>query len=112
MLTGTWRGGAVTGDHGRVEGLVQAPPPADGRPAVAVFRPQAVSVFHERPVGSPRNAFRVRVTDLEARGDQVRLHAGPLTAEITAHAAADLDVRVGSEVDFVVKATEVAVYAT
>jgi molybdate transport system ATP-binding protein len=112
MLTGTWHDGAVIGDHGRVEGLAQEPPPSDGRPAVAVFRPQAVSVFHQRPVGSPRNAFRVRLSDLEVRGDQVRLHAGQLTAEITAHAAADLDVRVGSEVDFVVKATEVAVYPT
>ncbi len=112
MLSGTWRDGAVASASGRVEGRVQEPPPDDGRPAVAVFRPQAVSVFPQRPVGSPRNTFRVRLTDLEVRGDQVRLHAGMLSAEITAHAAADLDLRVGAEVDFVVKATEVAVYAT
>jgi molybdate transport system ATP-binding protein len=112
MLTGTWRDGAVASSHGRVEGLVQEPSPYDGQPAVAVFRPQAVSVFHQRPVGSPRNTFRVRLTDLEVRGDQVRLHAGDLSAEITAHAAADLDIRVGGEVEFVVKASEVAVYAT
>ena len=112
MLPGTWQDGAVASSYGRVEGLVQEPAPHDGRPAVAVFRPQAVSVFPQRPVGSPRNTFRARVTDLEVRGDQVRLRAGELTAEITAHAAADLDVRVGAEVDFVVKATEVAVYAT
>ena len=110
MLTGTWTDGAVATPHGRVEGLAQAPPPAAGQRAVAVFRPQAVSVFPRRPVGSPRNTFRVRLTDLEVRGEQVRLHAGDLSAEITAHAAADLDVRTGSEVDFVVKATEVAVY--
>ena len=112
MLVGPWRDGGVSSGSGRVEGLVQEPPPYDGQPAVAVFRPQAVSVFPQRPVGSPRNTFRVRLTDLELRGDQVRLHAGELSAEITAHAAADLDVRVGTEVDFVVKATEVAVYGT
>ena len=112
MLAGPWRDGAVASACGRVEGLVQEPTPEDGRPAVAVFRPQAVSVYPERPVGSPRNTFRVCLTDLEVRGDQVRLHAGELSAEITAQAAADLDVRVGAEVDFVVKATEVAVYAT
>ena len=112
MLAGRWQDGVVATSWGRVEGLVQEPAPYDGRPAVAVFRPQAVSVFPQRPVGSPRNTFRVRLTDLEVRGDQVRLHAGELSAEITAHAAADLDVRVGAEVDFVVKATEVAVYAT
>ena len=112
MLTGTWRDGAVLTGSGRVEGLVQDPTPTDGQDVVAVFRPQAVSVYPEHPVGSPRNTFRVRLTDLDTRGDQVRLHAGELSAEITAHAAADLDVRVGGEVDFVVKATEVAVYAT
>jgi molybdate transport system ATP-binding protein len=112
MLVGTWRDGAVVTPYGRVEGLVREPAPYNGQSAVAVFRPQAVSVFPQRPVGSPRNSFRVRLTDLEVRGEQVRLHAGELSAEITAHAAADLDVRVGAEVDFVVKATEVAVYAT
>ena len=112
MLAGPWRDGVVVSACGPVEGLVQEPPPSDGQPAVAVFRPQAVSVFPQRPVGSPRNAFAVRVTDLEVRGDQVRLHAGELSAEITAQAAADLDVHVGVDVHFVVKATEVAVYAT
>ncbi len=112
MLSGTWRDGAVATRAGRVEGRVQEPTPTDGQEVVAVFRPQAVAVFPERPVGSPRNTFRVTLTDLEVRGDQVRLHAGELSAEITAHAAADLDVRPGAEVDFVVKATEVAVYAT
>ena len=61
---------------------------------------------------SPRTVVRVQHPDLAVPGDQDRLHAGELSAEITAHAAADLDVRVGTEVDFVVKATEVAVYAT
>ena len=94
----------------------------DGEPAVAVFPPSAVSVFTERPDGSPRNVFRVRLAALEPRGDTVRLRAatpegGPdwvdgLAADVTPAAVAELGVDPGDQVWFAVKATEVAIHGT
>jgi len=96
---------------------------ADGESAVAVFPPSAVSVFVERPHGSPRNVFPVRLSALEPRGDSIRLRAAPrddggpawvdgLAADVTPAAVAELGVDPGAEVWFAVKATEVAVHGT
>ena len=79
---------------------------------MAVFRPGAVSVFREAPGGSPRNSLPVTVSDLEPRGDQVRVRAGHLAADVTVPSAAELDLAPGPRVVFAVKATEVAVYRT
>jgi molybdate transport system ATP-binding protein len=113
MVAGTWRDGAVAGVEGLgVQGLAVDPVPAAGEPAVAVFRPSAVAVFREEPGGSPRNSLRVTVTDLEPHGDQVRVRAGHLAADVTLRAAAELDLAPGTPVVFAVKASEVAVYRT
>jgi molybdate transport system ATP-binding protein len=56
------------------------------------------------------NAFSVTVTEVEPRGDLIRVHAGDLAADVTVQAAADLELTEGSRVTFTVKATEVAVY--
>ena len=106
MVSGPWRDGAVGG----VRGIATEPAPADGEPAVAVFRPSAVSVFREAPGGSPRNSLPVTVTDLEPRGDQVRVRSGHLAADVTVQSAAELDLAPGTPVVFAVKASEVAVY--
>jgi molybdate transport system ATP-binding protein len=79
---------------------------------VAVFPPSAVSVFLNDAHGSPRNSFAVTITDLEPHGDQVRVRAGSLAADITPAASADLGLAPGMAVHFVVKAAAVAVYAT
>lgn len=92
-----------------------------GEPAVAVFPPSAVAVFNERPEGSPRNVFRVRLSALEPRGDTIRLRAasigetGPdwvdgLAADVTPAAVAELGADPGVEVWFAVKAAEVAIH--
>ncbi len=88
-----------------------------GEPAVAVFRPSAVSVYPQLPHGSPRNGFEVTVTELEPRGDSARVHAVmaadpavDLLADVTAAAVADLDLVPGGSVHFTVKATEVSIY--
>ncbi|MGA9746942.1 MAG: ATP-binding cassette domain-containing protein [Nocardioides sp.] len=114
MVSGPWREGAVQSDAGlRVEGLSVGPAPVGGSEAAAVFRPNAVSVFRERPgSGSPRNALAVRITDLEPRGDLIRVHGHDLMADVTPHAVAELDLAPGDQVMFVVKATDVSVYAT
>ncbi|GGH96817.1 sulfate/molybdate ABC transporter ATP-binding protein [Arthrobacter liuii] len=79
---------------------------------VAVFPPSAVSVFLDDAHGSPRNSFTVTITDLEPHGDQVRVRAGSLAADITPAASADLGLVPGMSVHFVVKAAAVSVYAT
>jgi molybdate transport system ATP-binding protein len=95
----------------------------DGERAVAVFPPSAVSVFTDRPSGSPRNVFPVRLSALEPRGDTIRLRAAPrdargpgwvdgLAADVTPAAVAELGADPGAEVWFAVKATEVAVHGT
>ena len=52
------------------------------------------------------------MTHLEPLGDRVRVHAAELSADITPHAAADLDLAPGARAFFTVKATEIAVYRT
>ena len=66
--------------------------PADGEPAVAAFRPQAVAVYREVPHGSPRNAFAVTVTEVEPHADLIRVRAGALAADVTVQAAAELEL--------------------
>jgi molybdate transport system ATP-binding protein len=113
LVRGTWDDGVRTPAGALVHGLVSGPEPAPGDPVVAVFRPASVAVYREPPGGSPRNALAVTVTDLEPRGGgQVRVRAGDLAADVTAYAAAELDLVHGSVVTFSVKASEVAVYRT
>lgn len=71
-----------------------------GQDGVAVFPPSAVSVFLTEEHGSPRNSFAVRITDLEPHGDQIRVHAGGLSADITPAASADLGLTPGMTVYF------------
>nr|WP_212762003.1 ATP-binding cassette domain-containing protein [Nocardia uniformis] len=86
-----------------------------GGSAAAVFSPTAVAVYRERPEGSPRNVFHVRVTELSDRGGTVRVGAdgpvGGLVADLTPGAVADLGLAPGAQVYFSVKAAEVQVYS-
>jgi molybdate transport system ATP-binding protein len=111
-------GGLRASDGTIVAGLADSV--VAGEPAVAVFPPSAVSVFDERPHGSPRNVLPVRLAAIEPRGDVVRLRAGRvpdgpawvdgLAADVTPAAVADLAAEPGAHVWFAVKATEVQVY--
>jgi molybdate transport system ATP-binding protein len=90
-----------------------------GATAVAVFIPAAVAVYVDPPnyvdppKGSPRNVIRDRVAALEPSGTMVRVRgAGGLAADITSAAAVELALHTGAGVWFVVKAAEVAIYAT
>jgi molybdate transport system ATP-binding protein len=108
MVSGAWHDGAVGG----IRGIATDPAPADGDTAVAVFRPSAVSVFREAPGGSPRNSLPVTITDVEPRGDQVRVRADHLSADVTVQSAAELDLAPGTPAVFAVKASEVSIYRT
>lgn len=105
-------GGLRTGGGLKVAGHHEEAGPAQkpGGPGVAVFPPSAVSVFLTDAHGSPRNSFPVMVTDLEPHGDQVRVRADGLAADITPAASADLGLVPGMTVHFVVKAAAVSVY--
>ncbi len=91
---------------------------ADGARAAAVFSPAAVAVYRDRPIGSPRNIFRVEIAELTDRGGIIRVHAtdradgGPgIVADLTPGAVAELALAPGLPVHFAVKATEVQVYS-
>ena len=83
-------------------------------PAIATVHPRALSLFAERPSGSPRNVWMATVAAIDPTlvGRRVRL-AGPLplVAEVTAAAVAELRIGVGSRVWVSLKATEVQVAA-
>jgi molybdate transport system ATP-binding protein len=88
-----------------------------GAPAVALFRPAAVAVHLEAPHASPRNAIGVTITELDIHGTTVRVRGVDprdertvLAADITAAAAADLDLEPGRGVYFVVKTQEVQLH--
>lgn len=97
-----------------LDGIPRTPLSA-GEPAVAVFAPEAVSIFTECPHGSPRNVLPVTVTELEPRGDRVRVRAtapggDSLTADVTPSAVSELDLYPGKAVFYAVKATTLTIY--
>jgi molybdate transport system ATP-binding protein len=79
--------------------------------ALATVHPRAVSLYSERPTGSPRNVWLGTVASIEPSLDQVRIHVtGPidLVAEVTLAGAAAFAE--GEQVWVAVKASEVAGY--
>jgi molybdate transport system ATP-binding protein len=111
LVTGVWRDGAVETTEGlRVMGQVEGGPLSSGEAAIATFRPSAVAVYRDRVEGSPRNSLEVTISELEPMADLVRVHAGPLHADVTAQAVAALELTPGLAAIFSIKATDVAVY--
>jgi molybdate transport system ATP-binding protein len=84
----------------------------DGEGYVTIH-PRAVSLFPERPEGSPRNVWAGRITALDDTGDVVRARidgAIVIVAELTYAAADELGLTSGSSVYASVKATEVVAF--
>ncbi|MGD9622847.1 MAG: sulfate/molybdate ABC transporter ATP-binding protein [Mycolicibacterium sp.] len=88
-----------------------------GAAAIALFRPTAVAVHLETPHASPRNVIVVTIAELNTHGAGVRIRGVDqpdggtgLAADITASAAAELDLEPGMTVYFVVKAQEVELH--
>lgn len=111
LIAGTLSGDGLSTEIGVVQG-VPDDDCAPGDPAAAVFSPAAVAVYADEPHGSPRNAFAVTLSEVEARGATVLVRAADsgLAAEVTPAAVADLALEPGSRVCFVVKATEVRIH--
>jgi molybdate transport system ATP-binding protein len=81
-------------------------------PAIATVHPRALSLFRERPSGSPRNVWQATVAGIEATPNGRRVWLGAplsLCAEVTAAAVADLALAPGAVVWVAWKATEVQV---
>jgi len=97
-------------------GVVRVADEVAGEVHVA-FRPSAVSLFLQRPAGSPRNVWRGRVAGLEPHGDGVRVEiaavpdaSSVLLAEVTPAAVAELGLGPGADVFAAVKASDVDAY--
>jgi molybdate transport system ATP-binding protein len=119
----TLDGGGARGSAGTAEpGGPGAPDGAGSRVVVAEpaegdvfvsFAPTAVSLFPERPAGSPRNAWRSTVATVERHGATARVVLdGPVPAavDVTPAAVAELGLTPGATVWAVLKATETRVY--
>lgn len=118
LIRGAYGGKGVVAREGLVvEGThTDGESPGVGEPAAAVFSPTGLSVFVEPAPGSPRNNLRVRISELEPRGELVRVRALDPTgqaviADVTPHAVAELDLYPGRDVTYAVKAAAVTVFA-
>ncbi|MBF4571221.1 ABC transporter ATP-binding protein [Herbiconiux sp. VKM Ac-1786] len=112
LLTGVAEGAAVvlTSDGHRLA----VRPVERLRPGSAVavsLRPAAVSAAREQPPGaSGRTTVPGRVTDVEPRGDTVRVRAGTLAADVSPRDAAELDLAPGVTVWFSFAADDATAY--
>jgi molybdate transport system ATP-binding protein len=109
LLPGTGRGQQVALDDG---GVVAVAEEAAG-PVFVALRPESVALYLQRPAGSPRNVWPLRLVSATPHGSVVRCDlAGevPLTADVTATSFAELGLAPGTAVWASVKASEVAVY--
>ena len=78
-----------------------------------------MSLFVQRPDGTPRNLWAGSIAALEPHGEGVRVEIAEvpdrrssILAEITPSAVADLGLRLGSEVWAAVKASDIEVYSS
>ncbi|KIU02346.1 ATP-binding cassette domain-containing protein, partial [Frigoribacterium sp. MEB024] len=112
LLTGTAHGGGVRLEDGTqltarsADGL-----PAGAAAAVAV-RPSTVRVSTGSPASPTpsENVLDVVVTDLEPRGDVVRVRAGDVSADVPPGVVAGLDLVPGSAVRFSFDAGDAVAY--
>ena len=93
-------------------GSLRITEPEAGRVFLA-FPPTAVSLYRERPTGSPRNSWPVTVVGLEHHANLTRVRLDgtpPVLADITSAAVAELRLEPGMSLWATVKATEIHVY--
>ena len=108
LYRGTFAGAVLHADGG-AEIVTAQPSSGDG---FVTIHPRAVSLFCERPEGSPRNVWAGRITDIDEQTDRVRVRIDgdiSIVAELTHEALGALELGRGSSVYASVKATEIAV---
>lgn len=109
LITGTLGpGGLVTPDGVRIAVVAEFT-----GPAFAVVRPQSVTLSRHVADTSARNTLTGVIDDIDRLGDRVRVGVDApvhLTAEITADALDNLQLRIGDRVQAAIKATDIDVY--
>jgi molybdopterin-binding protein len=83
--------------------------------ALAVIRPEAVTIHRQHPEGSARNVWQGTITGLQPAHDRVRVLVDgqpPVIAAVTPSSVAELSLVKGSQVWLSVKAVDVDVYST
>ncbi len=106
---GVARGTEVRLDGG---GTLTIAEPADG-PVHVVFPPSAVSLFTEKPAGSPRNTWRATVSGVEQHAHTTRVDLGgspAVLADVTTATVAELRLQPGHGLWVSLKATEIHTY--
>jgi molybdate transport system ATP-binding protein len=106
--------GVADGTEVRLDdgGTLTIAEPADG-PVHVVFPPAAVSLYPEKPAGSPRNTWQAVVTGIEqhAHTTRVDLDGSPaVLADITTATVAELRLQPGHALWVSLKATEIHTY--
>ena len=110
LVRGSARDGVIAAAPGA---LVVTASAASGE-LLACFAPSVVALHRERPAGSPRNVWPVRVRAIAPYGGtlRVQLDAGfPLLADVTPAALAALGIVVDDRLWAAVKASEISVYS-
>jgi molybdate transport system ATP-binding protein len=112
LLTGTAHGGGVRLDDGTLLVARSADALPSGAAAAVAVRPSAVRVTTGAAPGptSPENVLDLVVTDLEPRGDVVRVRAGGVSADVLPAVVATLDLVPGSLVRFSFDAGDAVAY--
>jgi molybdate transport system ATP-binding protein len=112
LLTGTAHGGGVRLADGTLVAARSADALPTGAAAAVAVRPSAVRVTTGAAPGptSPENVLDLVVTDLEPRGDVVRVRAGGVSADVLPAVVATLDLVQGSLVRFSFDAGDAVAY--
>jgi molybdate transport system ATP-binding protein len=108
LFRGTINGGVLSSGHGRIQVAT-----AVVGEAFAAVHPRSVALHRAPPAGSARNAWPVRVGDIEMSADRARVQltgAVSLVAEVTRAAVDALALGEGGEAWAEVKATAFDVY--
>jgi len=113
LITGTAEREGVRSSAGDLIGVRFERAVAAGARAGAAVRPARVSVWAHEPhaLAAAQNVLSGVVTDLEPRGDIVRVRSAELAADVTPGAVAELDLVPGSPVWFSFAAADTVAYA-
>jgi molybdate transport system ATP-binding protein len=82
-----------------------------GTAAAVALRPSVVTVSRERPRHPSLNVIEGRITDLEPRGDVIRVRSDELSADLSPATVADLDLANDDPVWFAFETAETVIYA-
>jgi len=112
LLVGTAEGEGIRISTGQLVGVRFVREVAAGAAAGLAVRPALVGVSAHEPrmLGAEQNVLAGIVTDLEPRGDVVRVRSAEFAADVTPGAVAELDLVPGSRVWFTFAARDAVAY--